>query len=104
MKPTLNVVEGGWVTSPRWLDFPDTITARSPFFRLDTCTLRVSRAFVEKAAGLRRRTPAYVLWSALFGIPPPVPHHIENAEADLMRLSEAHACFSGLGRPCGDDE
>lgn len=104
MKPTLSVIQGDWVAAPTWLDFPETIEARSPHLRLDTCELRVSKSFVEKAAGLRRRTPAYLLWSALLGVPPPVPHHVENATDGLMHLREAHACFNGLGRPCGDDE
>lgn len=102
-RPSLNVIQGDWVAAPNWLDFPTTIEARSPFLGLDRCTLRISRADTTKAAGLRRRIPAYVLWSCLFGKPPPVPQ-VEGTDEELSRLLDAHACFRGIRRPCAEDE
>jgi hypothetical protein len=100
----LNVIQGDWVACPNWLNFPDTIEARSPILGLDSCQLRISKTDIIKAAGLRRRVPAYVLWSVLLGQAPPVPHQIKDAEEGLSRLKDAHACYQGIKRPCADDE
>lgn len=44
-----------------------------------------------------------MLWGALLGQAPPVPHRIDNADENLTRLLDAHACFQGIKRPCAED-
>jgi hypothetical protein len=99
----LEVIRGDWVSAPDWLDFPDTIRARSPESRSIPCRVRISRADTYKAADARRRQPAYDLWGVLLGKPPPVPHDIPDAAENLTTLFDAHACFRGLKRPIAED-
>jgi hypothetical protein len=103
-RPALNVISGDWVSSERWVDFPQTIKARSPFDVDRICEFRVSRSDVFKAADSRRRQPAYQYWSVLEGKPPPVPTDAVDASDGLVNLLDAHACFQGIKRPAGEDD
>lgn len=100
-RPRLTVISGDARPSSRWLDFPQSVVARSPFDKLDACLLRVSRADVVKAATQGRRQPAFDFWSVIAGQPPPVNN--VRPVLPLMRLDEAHACFRGIKRPLAED-
>jgi hypothetical protein len=101
-KPTLNVVQGSWVSSPDWLNFPAALAARSPFNEADHCAFRVGRDDQFKRADHRRRQPAFNFWSVLAGKVPPVPRLVGSSD-ELMSLVDAHACFVGLKRPLAED-
>ena len=103
MQEPFRVIQGDWVASPKWLDLPATVRSRSPEDRNTLCRVRVNREDVHKAAANRRRQPAYEFWSILHGKPPPVPHRVENPDAGLMTLFDAHACFQGVRRPIAED-
>ena len=102
-KPTLNVLQGGWVSSPDWLDFPAALAARSPYNEAAHCAFRVSRDDQFKRATNRRRQPAFDFWSVLAGKVPPVPGLVGSSDG-LMTLVDAHACFIGLKRPLAEDQ
>ena len=103
-KPALNVLRGDWISSEKWVTFPQTVHARAPEDPDRLCEVRVSRGDLFKAADARRRQPAYQFWSVIAGKAPPVPHHVENADHDLVSLLDAHACFQGICRPVGEDD
>lgn len=105
--PPLRVIRGDWVASPDWLAFPQTVRARSPFDRSKVVELRVARGDLLKAAGLRRRQPAYEFWSMILGTVPPVPgadRFAPEGATGLIALQDAHACFRGVRRPCAEDD
>lgn len=99
-----NIFQGRWVASPEWLNFPDTIRARSPFDKTKSCQMQLGRRDLIRAAEAHRRQIAYALWSTLLGKAPPVPHHLVDANSGLTRLEDAHACFMGVKRPVSDDD
>lgn len=104
-KPPFQVIQGDWVESAEWLTFPPLITAPTPADKTQVTQLRIARDDLMKAAGLRRRQPAYQLWSVLLGSPPPVPMHgIADPAGGLITLMDANACFRGLKRPCAGDD
>lgn len=104
---SLNVIDGDWLAPPEWLTFPKVVKARSPLDKAALCEFRVSHGDLFKAAGLRRRQPAYDFWSSIVGRVPPVPGSdkltIESANA-LTTLQDANACFRGIQRPCGEHD
>lgn len=104
IKPTLTVVQGDWISSAKWLDFPRLVHARSPQDPERLSEFRIARGDVFKAADSRRRQPAYALWSVVLGKAPPVPHGVENADHGLSTLLDAHACFQGIRRAAGEDD
>lgn len=97
------VIEGAWLASSDWLNLPQSIRARAPEDRSRSCRVRVNREDVVKAAGRRRRQPAYDFWSVLNGKPPPVPNREADPNSGLMTLFDAHACFQGVRRPIAED-
>jgi hypothetical protein len=100
---TFAVLDGGWVMAPDWLNFPQTVRARSPDNRSLPCRIRISRGDTYKAADARRRQPAHELWSIVIGKVPPVPN-LPNGNGDgLISLFDAHACFKGIQRPLAED-
>lgn len=103
MSEPLRVLQGDWVVAPDWLNLPQTIRARAPEDRNRPCRVRVNKDDVVKAAGQRRRQPAYDFWSVLNGRAPPVPYIGDHPEAGLLSLFDAHACFQGLCRPIAED-
>lgn len=104
VRPSLNILAGEWVSSERWVDFPQLIKARSPHDVDRLCELRVARGDMFKAADSRRRQPAYQFWSVLEGKPPPVPTDVADASEGLISLLDAHACFKGIKRPVAEDD
>ncbi|WP_143149196.1 hypothetical protein [Hyphomicrobium sp. CS1BSMeth3] len=108
-RPQLQLIEGsGWELSP-WIDLPPTIAAKSPFDPSAACCHRVSGHDVRRAAENGRRQPAFEFWSVICGQAPPVNNVFSaagrvEAEAGLISLSEAHACFKGIKRPLGEDD
>jgi hypothetical protein len=103
-KPSLRVIKGSWIAGTEWLNFPTTVSAPSPFDRLQACSFRIAKVDVVKAALARRREQAFSLWSIVLGMPPKVPLWSAFCNTDgLTSLSDAHACFQGLKRPCAED-
>jgi hypothetical protein len=49
-KPTFQVIKGSWVAASKWLDFPGTVDARSPFNRDVLCAFRIGREDAVKQA------------------------------------------------------
>jgi len=104
--PKLIVVQGSWIASSKWLNFPATVKAPSPFSRGELCEFRIGREDAVKQARAHRRQPVLDLWSCILGEPPPVPNvmrYIERPYDGLTSFSMAHACFRGIRRPCGED-
>lgn len=101
--PSLKVIAGGGLIGTPWTDFPDVVQARSPADRDQHVLFRVARTDIEKALRANRRQPAFDMWSALFGCPPPVPN-VETPKAGLTSLMDAHACFEGVRRPWAEDD
>ena len=87
-----------------WLNLPAEIQARSPYDKDVMCTVRVGKEDAVKAAQNRRREPLYNFWSVLNGEAPPIPNTDLLDCSGLSSLSEAHACFRGLCRPCAEDD
>ena len=103
--PKLRVVQNPEpVTHPDWLKFPETVNARSPFDRNERCLFRIARPDLQKLAEADRRQPVYDLWSNVIGKPPPVSGSVEPPNGQLKTLWNAHACWRGIERPCGDDD
>ncbi len=101
-RPELTLIQGDRQQSARWLDFPQTIVAKSPHDPYKACVFRVSRVDAMKAAGKARRNPAFAFWSMVLGLPPPV--NAVRPELNLSRLDQAVACFEGIKRPIAEDE
>jgi len=97
------LITGDWVQSSDWLNFPAELRARAPEERGQFCKVRVSKTDVIKAAGARRRQPAFDFWSMLAGKAPPLPHQEAEPDSELTRLSDAVACFQGIRRPIAED-
>lgn len=106
-KPSLTVIQGSWQASSKWLTFPNTVPATSPFDRSQQCAFRVARDDALKIATARRRQPIFDLWSCILGAPPPVnsvrAFNAPRPDDGLTTLANAHACFVGIRRPCGED-
>lgn len=107
-KPSLSIVQGSG--SPRvskWLTFPATVVAPSPFDKAQTCEFRIAREDLVKSVLSARRQPIFELWSCILGAPPPV-NNVETFNLKpsdgLTSLGDAHACFQGVKRPCGEDD
>jgi hypothetical protein len=103
MREVLRVIPGEWVIAPDWLDLPASIRARAPDNRNRAIRVRVHREDVLKQAMNRRRQPGYDFWGCLNGRSPPVPHRIEDPDAGLTSLFDAHALFKGVRRPIAED-
>jgi hypothetical protein len=110
MRPPLTVVQGSaGPAAPAWLDFPQTIRARSPSDKNEFCRFRLSREDATRAALAYRRQPIWEMWSIIIGEPPPVPN-VKSwginvpAEEGLTALIEAHACFRGIKRAIAEDD
>jgi hypothetical protein len=82
------------------------VKAKFPFDPEVECEFRLARDDTYKSAGARRRQPIFDLWSCIIGAPPPVNAVREfnlKPEDGLSTLMDAHACFLGVRRPCGED-
>jgi hypothetical protein len=104
VRRTLKVIEGGGVRSSKWLAFPATVAARPPYGGDELCFYRIAREDALKAARAARRQPVFDLWSVVLGEPPRVPGVSRLGKEGLTCLSQAHACFSGVRRPIGEDD
>lgn len=99
--------EGSLQSRSAWLDFPPTLTAKSPLDRNVEVKFRFHSGDLVKAALAGRKAPVFETWSVLFGQAPPVPNirgWNEDPDSGLTSLAEAHACFQGVKRPCAEDD
>lgn len=107
-RPQLRLIGGDGKSPSKWLDFPSTVIARSPFQRNESAFYRFAKEDATKANQARRRQPIFEAWSLVFGEPPPVPNIDSQGPARfgarLTSISDAHACFRGIKRPVGDDD
>lgn len=101
-------IEGGSQPLPEWLRFPSVVLAKSPYDQDVTCRFRVSATDCHRGLLSNRRQPAFELWSAVMGLPPPVlgvgASKNYPPAAGLSSLRQAHACFEGLKRPIGNQD
>lgn len=103
--PKLTVIKNEEVISDKtWLSFPATVDAKSPENPDKICKFRVSKLDLAKQAEATRRAPIYDFWSNVIGIPPPVFAKTDTHCEGLSCLVEAHACWKGIKRPCGEDD
>lgn len=107
-RPVLQIIEGGSIGTPEWLDFRSNVLARSPFEHAKLTQFRVSRNRLELAGQAKLRQPILDAWTAIFGRIPPVPNFQSWARnvspTDLPGIAGSHACFRGLKRPLSDDD
>jgi hypothetical protein len=102
------VIDGAGSAPSPWLDFPQTVIARSPFNKEQPVFFRFAKNDIQKALSLGRRQPILDAWSMIWGKPPPLPNIsrlLPRLDAcPLSSIQTAHACFRGVKRPVGEDD
>jgi|TARA_A100001391_G_scaffold72136_3_gene46017 hypothetical protein len=99
------IIEGGAKAPSDWLDFPKVVIGRAVDDPHRVVAYRIATEDARAAASTGRRQKAFELWSAVIGVPPPVPNIARHLPlGGLTSFAKAHACFQGLKRPVADDK
>lgn len=90
-----------------WLALPSTVAGPSPADKSKMQDFRLATGDVVKMANASRRQLVFELWSAVLGLPPPVPggwHRNKTVIGPLSGLKDAHALFRGIERALAEDD
>jgi len=93
--------------TPEWLDFPPTVSAKSPDDPNARIELALASGDAVRMARIGRRQLTFEMWSMILGVEPPVPgvgHRNRNISGPLSSLMDAHALFQGIERPLAEDD
>jgi hypothetical protein len=90
-----------------WLK-PPVVKAPDPFGYQSSVLLSISPHFIERSAGVYRRTAIFQTWTHVVGTLPPI-NNIGRLAASphaptLTTLADSVACFRGVNRPYDDEK